>query len=134
MKLILDTNVFISGVFFSGPPYKILNAWRNQAVELVISPEIFEEYHRVGQALEKKFPGVDIDPILHLLMHSVEFVQVPDLPERVCKDLDDDKFVACAIATGTNIIVTGDKELLSVSGYSGIEVISPRTFVDKYLS
>ena len=35
MKIVLDTNVFISGVFFTGPPYRILEAWRDRTLELV---------------------------------------------------------------------------------------------------
>jgi len=38
MKVILDTNVFVSGVFFGGPPYAILDAWRRGRVSLVVSP------------------------------------------------------------------------------------------------
>lgn len=64
MKIILDTNVFISGVFFSGPPYEILKAWRDGKVQVVISPEILEEYQQVGKTLADQFPGVDLCPIL----------------------------------------------------------------------
>jgi len=49
VKIIVDTNVFISGVFFSGPPYQILKAWCDGKIQLVISQEILEEYHRVGE-------------------------------------------------------------------------------------
>lgn len=56
MKVVLDTNVFISGIFFSGPPHQILNAWRDGAIQLVISQEILSEYWRVGEALAKEFP------------------------------------------------------------------------------
>ena len=49
MKVVLDTNVFISGVFFSGPPYQILKAWREGKIQLVVSEKIFEEYVRVGE-------------------------------------------------------------------------------------
>jgi len=55
------------------------------------------------------------------------------LPEPVSKDPDDDKFIACAIASKTKIIVSGDKHLLDVSGYKGIEVLTPRQFVEKYM-
>lgn len=48
MKVILDTNVFMSGIFFSGPPYEILNAWRGERLSLLVSVEILDEYRRVG--------------------------------------------------------------------------------------
>ena len=51
MKIVLDTNVFISGVFFSGPPYQILKAWRDGKAQLVISQQILEEYRRLGETL-----------------------------------------------------------------------------------
>jgi putative PIN family toxin of toxin-antitoxin system len=133
VRVILDTNVVISGVFFTGPPYHILRAWRDGTVHIVVSAEIIGEYLRVGRALAKQFPGVDLDPILTLLAAEAELIVAPSLPEPVCNDPDDDKFLACALASKTKIIISGDKQLLRVSGYRGIEVIRPRTFVDEYL-
>jgi len=52
----------------------------------------------------------------------------------VCKDPDDDKFIACAVAAGIKQIVSGDKQLLKVNGYKGIHVLTPRKFVDNYLN
>jgi predicted nucleic acid-binding protein len=48
-------------------------------------------------------------------------------------DPDDDKFLACAVASGSNCVISGDKLLLNASGFHGIEVIKPRQFVDRYL-
>jgi uncharacterized protein len=56
MKIILDTNVLLSGIFFNGPPYLILIAWREGKIELAISREIFEEYRRTADLLAKSFP------------------------------------------------------------------------------
>jgi putative PIN family toxin of toxin-antitoxin system len=133
VKVVLDTNVFISGVFFSGPPYQILKAWRDDILQLVVSHEIFEEYQWVGEILAEKFPGVLLVPTLELLTVEAEFTFDPNLPEPVCEDPDDDKFLACALATRTKIIVSGDRHLLKVSGYRGIDVIRPRRFLDDYL-
>jgi predicted nucleic acid-binding protein len=44
------------------------------------------------------------------------------LPEKVCEDPDDDKFLACALESGSTVIVSGDKHLLKISGYQNIEV------------
>ena len=62
MRVVLDTNVLVSGVFFTGPPYRILRAWRDGQVQLVISAEIVDEYHRVGEAMAERFPGVELAP------------------------------------------------------------------------
>lgn len=133
MKVILDTNVFISGVFFSGPPYQILNAWRDGKIKLIISREILSEYWRVGEVFAEKYPSIDLQPILDLVTIEAELYDAKDLPERVSSDPDDDKFLACAIASGSRIIVSGDKHLLKVSGFGGIEVLKPGEFAKRHL-
>ncbi|MDB4915976.1 MAG: hypothetical protein JWM95_3620 [Gemmatimonadetes bacterium] len=53
---------------------------------------------------------------------------------HVCRmDPDDDKFLTCAVASDTQVIVSGDKHLLDVSGWNGIEVLTPRQTFDRYL-
>ena len=133
MKVILDTNVFVSGIFFSGPPYEILDAWRQGRLTLVISPEILDEYERVGEELANEFALVDITPSLELLAVKGDVIDAPPLAEQICADPDDDKFLACALASGTKVVSSGDKALRKTSGYAGIEVLSPREFVGKYL-
>ena len=133
MRIVLDTNVFVSGVFFAGPPFEILCAWRNQRVQLVVSAEILDEYRRVGERLERKYPGVDLSPFLVLLAIHGEIVSAPSLQERVCEDPSDDMFFACAAAGRCPIIVSGDRHLHRASGYHGVEVYRPRGFVDRYL-
>ena len=133
MKVILDTNVFVAGVFFSGPPYAILDAWRHGRVSLVVSPEIMEEYRRVVHELADEFPAIDPGPPLELVAVHAEFVDALPLPVPVCTDASDDIFLACAVASRTRIIVSGDKALLRASGYEGVEVLTPRSFVDKHL-
>jgi len=133
VRVVLDTNVFVSGVIFSGPPYRILRAWRDGRVQLVLSSEILDEYHRVGQELAREFPGIDLASIETLLATHAEFVDAPPLPQQVCADPDDDKFLACALASRTKVVVSGDKELRRVTGWRGINVMSPRAFVDAYL-
>ena len=133
MRLVLDTNVVISGVYFSGPPYDILDAWRRGRIELVVSPEILNEYRRVGEQLAKQFPGVQLETFLELLTLRAKIVNAPPLKEKVCSDPDDDKFLACAIASGTRTICSGDKALLKASGYKGIIVLNPKDFTVGHL-
>ena len=134
MKLILDTNVMVSGIFFSGPPHLILKAWRAGEIDLVLSLEIFEEYRQTAAILAEGFPPVDLQAILILIEKDAQFFKAPALPDPVCTDPDDDKFLACAVASGVDVIVCGDKHLLKVSGFRGFKILRPRVFVDSYLS
>lgn len=133
MKIVLDTNVFISGVFFAGPPYQILKAWRDRRIQILISEEIIEEYRRVGELLANNFSSIEFGPILRLLAIHAEFIRPKKLTAQVCEDPDDDKFLECAVSGNSDFIVSGDKHLLRVSGHKGIKIISPRNFVDYYL-
>lgn len=129
MRIVLDTNVFVSGVFFGGPPGKVLEVWRDGKVDVVVSTEIIEEYVRVGEELARQFPGVDLAPALDLVAASAILVVAQPLPEPVCRDRDDDKFLACALAAGAEAVVSGDHDLLDVSPYEGVVVLRPGEFV-----
>ncbi|MFZ5761132.1 MAG: putative toxin-antitoxin system toxin component, PIN family [Thermodesulfobacteriota bacterium] len=133
MKIVLDTNVFISGIFFSGPPMQILQAWKAKKVRIVLSREILDEYRRVGQELAKKFPSVDITPILELFTIHAEFVDTAGISVTVSEDPDDNMFIECAMASQCKLIVSGDRHLLNVSGFHDISVLKPREFVDTCL-
>jgi putative PIN family toxin of toxin-antitoxin system len=133
LKVILDTNVFVSGIFFSGPPYRILAAWRDEKIRLVVSLEILEEYRRVGEILSEDHPEINLSPWIELVVQKASIFIAPPLAEVVCDDPDDDKFLACALASESKVIVSGDKHLLKVSGYEGIEILKPRDFLEKYL-
>jgi len=131
--VILDTNVFISGIFWSGPPYTILNAWRNHKIKLIYSIEILNEYVRVSKLLAKKYKEIDISGFIDLILIYGEVHSPIILQEPISIDPDDDKFIACALNANCNIIISGDKDLLDVTGYAGIEILKPATFVKKYL-
>ena len=133
MRIVVDTNVLMSGIFFGGVPGRILAAWREGRFELAVSPDIADEYARVGERLAQRFAGVDVQVILDLIVRNAEVVPSTVLPEPVCGDPDDDKFLACALAARADLIVSGDKKLLAVSGYEDVAVATPREFSDRWL-
>jgi putative PIN family toxin of toxin-antitoxin system len=133
VKIVLDTNVFISGVFFSGPPSIILQAWRDSKIQIILSEEILEEYQRVAEELSSKFPAVDIDRIIELLTIYGEVFETKGISVSVCEDPNDNKFIECAIASNSKLIVSGDRHLLNITGYQDISVLKPRDFIDNHL-
>lgn len=100
---------------------------------MVMTREIFDEYRRVAAELHGGFPDVDVTRILELILVGAEICTPAKLPKPVCADPDDDKFFACAVASGADVVVSGDKHLLKASGYRGITVMTPRMFVDQNL-
>ena len=134
-RVILDTNVLLSAVFFGGVPRGIVDAWQRGLVTLVLSAEILAEYARAGAALSRRYAGsaAHLEPILAAVAQTALVVDAPPLPRSISPDPDDDKFLACPLAADVRTIVSGDKPLRSVSGWAGIEILSPRAFVDRYL-
>lgn len=96
-------------------------------------PAILDEYHRVGRLLVERYEGAELDPFLALVAVHAEVVDAPDLPEPVCEDPEDDKFLSCALAGAALVVVSGDKQLGRLSGWKGIEVVTPRAFVDRHV-
>ncbi|MCK4303411.1 MAG: putative toxin-antitoxin system toxin component, PIN family [Candidatus Eisenbacteria sp.] len=133
MRVVLDTNVLISGAFYSGPPLQILQACMGGEFQLALSPQILLEYRRVGQEFSQKRSSTDFERLLGLLVAQALIVEVPDLARPVSRDRQDDKFIACALAVGGEVIVSGDKDLLTISEQLITPVLRPREFVDRYI-
>ena len=135
MKVVIDTNVLISGLYFGGVPARVVTAWTAGRVLLVVSPDILHEYRRVGLELAKgRAPLIEtLDALLAIVAVHATVVNAPPLATAVSADPDDDKFLAAAVASGAAMIVSGDRHLLNVSGWNGIVVLKPRQFAEQYL-
>lgn len=135
MKIVIDTNVLMSGIFFGGVPGRVLDAWAEGLIELVLSPEILDEYRRVGSDLGGRYPerASALTPLLTLLAVNATIVSAQPLSVPVSTDAADDMFLAAAVAADVTTVVSGDRHLLDVTGWRGIVVVTPRQFVDQYL-
>ena len=128
MNATLDTNVLMSGIFFGGVPGRVLEAWRDARFKWFVTDDIIDEYREVSERLHRKMPRIDPRGWIALIEDEAAGVVPKDLTDPVCKDSDDDKFVACALASDATI-VSGDHHLLDVNGRSGICVKKPREFL-----
>lgn len=131
MKIVLDTNVLLSGIFWRGAPYKVLRLWQEDKISLAISLEIADEYSRSGEKLATKYKSVVAAPIIVAVIAGSEVILAPPLPVQVCEDPDDDKFIACALAAKADAIITGDKKLLACNDYKGLEILTPNQFLKR---
>lgn len=90
MRVILDTNVLMSGIFFGGVPGRLLDAWAEGRFRLVVSPRILEEYRRVGAELATRYPAraEAVSPVLALVTMHATLVEAPPLAAPVSVDPD----------------------------------------------
>ncbi len=133
MRVVVDTNVLISGIFFGGLPRKILELWRAKDFELVCSAEILEEYEDVLYRFEKKSKSAD-DSLVQKFMNMLtrdSMVIHPTHTRKISSDPDDDKFINCALSGRALYIVSGDSDLLEIKEVEGIKIITARDFLDK---
>ena len=129
MKVVLDTNVYISAILFGGNCEEILRFAVQCSFELVISKSIILEIEAV---LKEKFkwPKKQVSDTLTYL-RNISTVIKPNISLSVIKDdPSDNKIIECAVAAVANYIVTGDKNhLLPVKEYKGMKIVSPAEFL-----
>ena len=129
MKVVIDTNVFVSS-FFGGNPRRIIDLWKSGDIVLCLSAEIIEEYTAVLERLGLGGEG-ELKELLDLFAGGRHILFSADPPRlKVVKsDPADDKFVGCAVALKADAIVTGDKTLAAVRNYMGIKILGPGEFL-----
>ena len=130
LRVVIDTTVFVSS-FFGGNPRKIIDLWKNGSIVLCLSQEIIEEYLAVLNRL-----GLDntteISSLTRLFAEGYNsiFTTKTSTLEVVKEDVEDNKFLECAVALNSKIIVSGDKHLASIRKYIDIVIMSPREFIE----
>ena len=130
IKAILDTNVFISVIFWKARPFGSSKAWQEERFRIAISPPILDEYRRVLDEMMKKRPSPAIASILKLVELHSEMVEPVSLAKPICSDPDDDKFLEAALASHAAYIVSGDAALLNLKHHRGIEIVRRTRFLD----
>lgn len=132
MRVVVDTNVFVSS-FFGGNPRKIIDLWKKEKITLCLSKDILDEYvevlRRVGLQDEN-----ELEELLALFARGFNIIFTAKTPKikAVKDDPDDDKFIECAVALKAEVIITGDKVLKTIGTYRLIKILTPQQFLEDY--
>ncbi|MBL8024742.1 MAG: putative toxin-antitoxin system toxin component, PIN family [Elusimicrobia bacterium] len=123
MRVVIDTNVVLSGVLWHGTPERVLNLWLGGDLRLLVSLPILEEYREIfGRFIDPRtelFSKWD-----HLLSNASELVDpLPMAP--VCRDPKDQIFLEAAVGGKAQYLVSGDKDLLDLKDVRGIPIVAP---------
>lgn len=126
MKVFLDTNVLVSAVATRGLCADVLREVL-AAHDLIISRQVLDEVRRV---LQTKFGATQdvIDDFVHLLQQDAILAGPGRIPDVELRDRADRLILGAAVASGADVLVTGDNELLELGAFEGVEIISPRQF------
>ena len=132
MRIVVDTNVLVSGMHWGGIPAEIVRAWANGRVKVVCSAEIIREYSEVLHRTNQEMPPEKLDGMLSFLISQSEIVQPNHWFKVVLDDPGDNKFIDCAFHAQANLIISGDKHLLRLKKFGPIRILSPSQFKKKY--
>lgn len=128
MRIVADTNTVVSGLLWSGPPQEIINAARAKRVTLYSSitliAELAEVIAREKFAARIRVAGVSAPEIVVDYGQLAKVVTPADIRPTVTGDPDDDHVLACALAAGAELIVSGDKRLRNLKSYHGIPIVT----------
>lgn len=128
IKVVLDTNVFISALFWKGAPYRIFRKILEGAVLNFTSPQILEEIK--NRLLEKfKLPPEKVKEFLEIIVFNSQIVYPKKKLKVVKKDPADNKILECALEAKASFIISGDKHLLEIGKYKGMKIIMPNEFL-----
>lgn len=124
-----DANIYISGFRFHGVPLKFLEAARAGPFQLAISAPLLAEVRRV---LRDKFhwPPSLLDDTEALIDSMARRVVPTQTLHVVTDDPDDNRVLECAVAAGSQFIVTGDGDLLRLGSYEGIRILKVAEFLE----
>src|SRR5699024_10097421 len=130
---VFDTNSLISALLIKT---SISRAAFDKAInnyKLLISDETIAEFDDVvGREKFKKYitpkERAQFEELLYQQAQLVEITQTV----AACRDPDDDKFLELALSAGVALIISGDKDLLTLSPFRGIDIVRPRTFVEAF--
>ncbi len=128
-RVVIDTNVLVSGLLFGGPPGKLVTQWKSGKIQPLCSKEMVEEYLRVLAYPKFQLTESDIDFLsTHEILPFFHILKVKPGKPFVVADPSDDKFIWCAMQGNAEVIVSGDIHLLKLSS-SPIPVITAAAFI-----
>lgn len=128
MRVVVDTNVLVSGAFWSGAPAEVLLRWAEGRFTLVVTEAIVDEYQRVLLDVSAgRRDDMAAKWVLLVSLHG-HYTSV-GRSVSAARDPSDDKFLECALSGGAGYVVSGDSDLLVLGEYQGTRIVTPRQFL-----
>ena len=130
MRVVVDTNVAVSGLLWPGPPNQILKWARNGILQIVGCEETTDELRRVLQysrfAQRLSTLETNAGEVFAYFLNLVFFVPTPErIPQKIVEDPFDNFFVALGGYHGARLIISGDHHLLGLGEYEDIQIVTP---------
>lgn len=136
MRVVIDTNVWLSALLWGGQPNLIIQLIENQQIQAISSENILTELTDILQKpnLQKRLNQLKItaDEIVIIAKRLMTLVIIEEVIISELRDPKDQMVLATAIAGDTQIVITGDKDLLVLHPYGNISILLPQEFLARY--
>jgi hypothetical protein len=130
VRVVLDTNALVSALLFTGISSNLVSFWQRGSITLLLSRDILDEYLRVLSYRKFELSEEEIKELIQEEILPYAEVVKPKRRLRVVKrDPADNKFLECAVAGKAHVIISGDKDLLSLGRYRQIVIQTPAQFL-----
>lgn len=130
-KVVIDTNVFISGFGWDGKPEAVIDLLESGAISNFITLRIFEELKRVVSYPKLKFSSSLQTKITEFVFSYSRFINSGKPVSVIDEDPDDNKFIECALSAHASFIISGDPHLLALGQYENIIIVTPAQFLER---
>ena len=128
MKVVLDTNIFISGIFWKGSSNRIITNWKEGKFTLVTSLEAISEVIKILKDFKIKLSDEMIKEWVDLIVRNSMIVEPKEKIEAVKDDPKDNIFIETAVVGNADYIISQDNHLLKLKDFGGIKIITPEEF------
>ena len=134
-KAVLDTNIWLSGIFWEGNPYKLIKLAEQKKVEVFVSNAILEEIVDVLNR-ERKFKkymenfGYNAEELIKTILDISKLTVPKERINIIKEDPDDNRILECAVSCNADYIISGDKHLLNLKEFQRIKIVKAREFLD----
>lgn len=136
MRVVLDTNIWVSAIIWGGNPEKIVDLQQHKLITIAMSEELLKELKTTfnKRKLQPKLNtlNLELDSVINLVRESVNFYPITEINVTQLRDPDDNIILATAIASNADVIITGDQDLLTLVKYQNIPIMTSNNFLNTY--
>ena len=130
MKIVKDSNIFVSSFFWGGHPREVFERVINGLDELFITDEIKKEIFSVMSSSKFAVKISEIEDYIKIIEKYSINIELKDTPKSISRDKDDDKILQCALDGNADFIIIGDNDLLVLKEYKTIKIIKPKNYLE----
>jgi putative PIN family toxin of toxin-antitoxin system len=125
VRVVVDTNVLVSGLLFGGEPGRLRDLWVAVRLVPLLSKETFTEFNRVLSYPKFRLSPAEITMLIEEeLLPYAEVVDVTEDASGACRDPQDDKFLALVASGNAAYVITGDRDLLVLHMFRQVKIIT----------